>query len=492
MIRTVPLSSATLARMADIPAPRYDRSRLRAGIAHFGVGNFHRAHQAVYLDRYLEAGGEPTWGIVGIGVSGGPAAARKAAAFHAQDYLYTITEYDEHGTPSMRIIGAMLGYLSAAEEPERVLALLASPELHVVTLTITEGGYFIDKATGGFTLAAPEIKADAVADVPTSVFGLLVRALELRRAAGIPAFSVVSCDNLAHNGEKARQAVVGFADARDPDMATWIEANVAFPNSMVDRVVPYVAEAQRQELNAATGVADALAVTGERYIEWVLEDRFSDGRPALERVGVKIVSDAGPYEAVKLRLLNAAHVLMAYPSILAGYRFVHEAVSDPTIHGLLEDFIRRDVIPGFEGAPAHFDFEAYASTTMARFSNPAIRDQLLRVATDGASKIPSFHAVTARRLAQEGRDLTRELLLLACYRRYLFGRDDQGDSFQVSEPTLPQCERTAIIGDPHGVLVSPTFEPLGLAESPLAAPLLLEIDSSLDQVGALATIRRYS
>jgi mannitol 2-dehydrogenase/sorbose reductase len=429
---------------------------------------------------------------VGIGVSGGPDAARKAAVFHAQDYLYTVTEYDEHGTPSPRVIGALLGYLSAADEPERVLALLSSPELHIVTLTITEGGYFIDKATGGFTLAAPEIQSDAASQIPTSVFGLLVRALELRRAADIPAFSVVSCDNLAHNGEKARQAVIGFAEARDPDLATWIKANVAFPNSMVDRVAPYVSEVQREQLNAATGIADALAVTGESYIEWVLEDRFSDGRPALERVGVTIVGDAGPYETVKLRLLNAPHVLMAYPSILAGYRLVHEAVSDPTIHGLLEDFIRRDVIPGFQGAPAHFDLEAYASTTMARFSNPAIGDQLLRVATDGASKIPIFHAVTARKLAQEGRDLTREILLLACYRRYLLGRDDHGVSFQVSEPTLPAPERTAIISDPHRVLSIPAFQPLGLADSPIAPALLLEIDSSLDRDGALATIRRYS
>ena len=488
-----PLNDAALSHLEGIPVPGYDRATLRPGIAHFGVGNFHRAHQAVYVDRYLRQSGDVNWGIVGIGVSDGDAARRKAAVFTEQDYLYTLTEFDPSGAATSRVIGAMTDYLLAPREPERVLDLLASPSLHLVTLTITEGGYFLETTTGAFAGDRPEVLAEFESATPSTVFGFLVRALERRRDRGVAPFTVVSCDNLPHNGNVARTAVLGFAARRDPRLAQWIEDNVAFPNSMVDRVVPYVSPATRDDLNERTGLDDALAVTGESYLQWVLENKFSDVRPALEEVGVQIVDDVTPYETLKLRLLNAPHVLLSYPAVLAGYRLVHEAMADSTLRALLERFVELDVIPILENVPADVRVRDYAHTIFERFGNPAIGDQLLRIATDGASKIPTFHAPITSRLVHDEKNVAREVLLLACYRRYLGGVDDRGERFEVTEPTLSAEDFAALRreNDPTPALRIPAFQPLGLGDYPAASPLLALIDTALDREGVIATIERY-
>ncbi len=487
------LNTAALSHITRIPVPEYDRAALHPGIAHFGVGNFHRAHQAVYIDRYLRETGELNWGIVGIGVSDGDAARRKADQFADQDCLYTMTEFDPTGVPAARVIGAMIDYLLAPREPEKVLDLLTSPGLHIVTLTITEGGYFLDKTSGEFASDSPEVVTEFESATPSSVFGFLVRALERRRANNVAPFTIISCDNLPHNGDITRRAVLGFAAQRNPQLAAWIEDNVAFPNSMVDRVVPYVSDEKRAELNARTGLDDALAVNGESYLQWVLEDRFSDVRPALERVGVQIVEDVTGYETLKLRLLNAPHVLLSYPAILAGYRLVHEAMADRTLRALLERFVEEDVIPILEDVPADVQVRDYARTIFDRFGNPAIGDQLLRIATDGASKIPTFHAPISSRLVEDGRDVSRELLLLACYRRYLGGIDDRAERFAVTEPTLPAEDLAALQrqDDPASVVRTLTFRPLRLADHPQATQLISQIDALLADEGVISTIERY-
>lgn len=488
-----PLNAAALSQITRIPVPEYDRTTLRRGIAHFGVGNFHRAHQAVYIDRYLRETGELNWGIVGIGVSDGDAARRKADQFAQQDHLYTLTEFDPTGVPATRVIGAMIDYLLAPREPGKVLDLLASPSLHIVTLTITEGGYFLDRTSGEFDSDSPEVIAEFESETPSSVFGFLVRALERRRANGVAPFTIISCDNLPHNGNITRRTVLGFATQRDPQLATWIEDNVAFPNSMVDRVVPYVTDEKRAELNARTGLNDALAVNGESYLQWVLEDRFSDVRPALERVGVQIVDDVTGYETLKLRLLNAPHVMLSYPALLAGYRLVHEAMADRTLRALLERFVDEDVIPILENVPADVQVRDYARTIFDRFGNPAIGDQLLRIATDGASKIPTFHAPICSRLVRDGRNISRQLLLLACYRRYLGGVDDREGRFEVTEPTLPAGDLAALErqDDPTSALRTLTFQPLRLADHPQATHLFSQIDALLANEGVISAIERY-
>lgn len=486
------LNAGTLPGIDTIPVPEYDRDLVTPGIAHFGVGNFHRAHQAVYLDRYFRETNDLSWGIVGIGVSDGEAAQAKARRFADQDCLYTLTEYNPAGVSSSRVLGSLIGYLHAPAQPDSVLDLLSSPALRIVTLTITEGGYFTDKVTGEFDPALPGVAAEFATETPSTVFGFLVRALQRRRQTGTDPFTIVSCDNLPHNGSVAKAAVVGFAQQFDSDLAAWISERVAFPNSMVDRVVPYVSDEKRAELNHLTGVEDALAVTGESYLQWVVEDNFSAGRPDLDAVGVQFVDDVSGYETAKLRLLNAPHVLLSYPALLAGYRVVHEAMADPALRALLSTFMEVDVIPILSDVPKDLDLYEYGQVILERFGNPAIGDQLLRIATDGASKIPAFHTPTARRLVQKQHDTVRELLLLACYRRYLSGVDDRGIDFEVTEPTLaPRDRETLTQADVTKTLGIAAFQPLGLAEAPGAAELIAEIDGVLSHDGVIAAIERY-
>lgn len=487
----MPLSTANLAELSELHPPSYDRSALRAGIAHFGVGNFHRAHQAVYLDRYLAAGGSPDWGIVGIGISDGTAARDKARTFAQQDCLYTLTELSPDGTSTARIVGAMVGYLHAPSEPERVLDLLSSAQLHIVTLSITEGGYFVDQASHEFLPDDPEVVADSARSQPRTVFGYIVRALERRRKAGLRPFTVVSCDNLPHNGDVARAAVVGYAGLVDRELAAWIGAHGAFPNSMVDRVVPYVDEEARQRLNQRSGADDRLAVMAESYLQWVLEDDFADGRPELERVGVQMVRDVSPYETAKLRLLNAPHVLLAYPAVLAGHRIVHNAVADPDLRALLQTFMVSDVLPQLDGMlPPDLVPQDYVRSVLERFGNPSIEDQLLRIATDGASKIPTFHTSLVRGMLSADRDVRREALLLACYRRYLSGTDDNGRAFEVTEPSLAPGEQATLASDdPVAILRHPKLAGLQVADDGRFVAAYRQACGILAEQGALAAVR---
>ena len=466
--RLLPLRPGALAAITGLPVPAYDRSGLRKGIAHFGVGNFHRAHQAVYIDRYLSQGGSRAWGIVGIGTGASEAASNKARHFAEQGCLYTLTELDPSGASSTRVLGPMVDYLHAPSSSERVLELLSSPELHIVTMSITEGGYFTDPQTGEFLADHPDVRDDCSRPVPRTVFGYIVRALERRRRQGLAPFTVVSCDNLPHNGQVARAAVVGFARIVDPALAAWLEERGAFPSSMVDRVVPYVDDGARAELNRRSGVDDKLAVMAESYLQWVLEDSFCDGRPELETVGVQVVQDISSYETAKLRLLNAPHVLLSYPGVLAGHRVVNRAVAEPALHDLLEKFMTDDVLPLLEGSlPEDLVPAEYIASVLERFANPSVQDQLLRIATDGASKIPTFHTEVLRGLVRSGADLRREALLLACYHRYLGGRDDHGEPFEVTEPSLSPAELDRLRGGPPAdVLAHPKFAGLRAAGGP--------------------------
>ncbi len=486
-----PVTAATLGGLSTLQVPGYDRSALRAGIAHFGVGNFHRAHQAVYLDRYLAKGGSPAWGIVGIGIGDGAAARQKARRFAEQDCLYTLTELSPDGTSTARVIGAMVGYLHAPSEPERVLDLLSSPQLHIVTLSITEGGYFVDQASHEFAPDDPEVRADSARPQPRTVFGYIVRALERRRRAGLRPFTVVSCDNLPHNGDVARAAVVGYAGLVSQELAAWIAAHGAFPNSMVDRVVPYVDEEARKSLNERAGVDDRLAVMAETYLQWVLEDDFADGRPELEEVVVQMVRDVSAYETAKLRLLNAPHVLLAYPAVLAGHRVVHSAVAEPDLRALLETFMAADVLPQLDGMlPPDLVAQDYMRSILERFGNPSIEDQLLRIATDGASKIPTFHASLVRGMLSAGRDVRREALLLASYRRYLSGTDDKGQVFEVTEPYLaPDEQATLGSGDPIAILRHAKFAGLQVADDQRFVGAYRQACEILAGQGALAAVR---
>lgn len=486
------LSNATLAQSGPaVDVPRYDRSALRGGIVHFGVGNFHRVHLALYVDDALRRAFDPAWGIVGVGLTDGPAASAKAAAYAAQDGLYTVTECAPDGSMAIRVIGAMVDYIHASSDPEAVLARLAHPDARIVSLTITEGGYNIREADGAFMLDTPDVAHDLAGGPPRTVFGFIVEALARRRAAGLPAFTVASCDNLRGNGDTSRKAIVSFARARDPDLAGWIKREVDFPNSMVDRIAPQVGEAERLALNARSGVDDLLPAKAETFNQWVCEDRFRHGRPDFEAVGVQFSDDVAAYLALKGRMLNACHMMMSYPAVLSGYRLVDEAMRDPRIVDLLMTFVDRDVIP-YVQPPAGVDLDKYKTMIVERFSNPAIGDQVLRIAGDGAAKLPIFHAKTISTLVAASADIRREAFLLACFARYLLGHDDAGASFPVFEPSLSQADWELIRSEPAGVLRAAPFAALGLTRH---QPFVAAFNASWDMVarqGAAKTIESVS
>ncbi len=434
------ITSDTLAGLpASIRKPTYDRSKVRAGIAHLSVGNFHRAHQAVYTDRVLALGGQDAWGILGIGLIDTPAERAKAEALKGQGGLYSLTEYPPEGQPEARIVGSIVEYLHAPADIEAVLERLADPAIRIVTMTITEGGYNIDE-TGRFKLEEPAFAADLKAEVPRTSFGILTEALRRRRDAGVGPFSIFSCDNLRHNGSVARNAVLSFAHAKDPALAGWIENHVTFPSSMVDRITPAVGPADVNRLNRQTGIDDATPVFAEDFIQWVVEDDFCAGRPAWEKVGVQFTGDVNAYEQVKLRMLNAAHLALAYPGTLMGYRLVHLAMQDRDVRTLLEQFMARDAAPLLD-APADMPTGPYAEKLISRFSNPAIGDQMLRLCSNGAAKMPVYLQDNTVGTLKRGAEHRRIALVLAAYADYIKGTDDEGQHYDLDEPHLSEADK---------------------------------------------------
>jgi mannitol-1-phosphate/altronate dehydrogenase len=486
----VALRASSLASLPErVHRPGYDRGRARAGIAHFSVGNFHRAHQAVYVDRCLALPGQEGWGILGIGLIDNAAERAKAQAMAEQDGLYTLTLFPPTGEPTSSVVGAILDYLFAPADPAAVLAKLHDPAIRIVSMTITEGGYNLDEATGEFRLDAADVAHDlAHPDAPRTVFGFIAEALARRRADGLPAFTVLSCDNLRHNGDVARQAVLAFAAARDLELARWIEANATFPNCMVDRITPAVTPADVARLNALTGVDDRLPIFAEDFIQWVVEDRFCAGRPALERIGVQLTDDVEAYERIKLRMLNASHSMLAYPGLLGGYRLVHEAMADPRIVEYLRAFLDRDVIPLLTAAPG-VTLEGYRDAVLTRFANPAVNDQLLRITSDGGSKIPVFLGDTIQACLERGTDHRRLAFLIASFARYLAGVDDQGARFEPQEPHLSEADRAlAAAPDPSAALQISALKGLGLERSSAFVASVVRYRALIAEQGTLKAL----
>ena len=329
------LCNANLPALAQrVSIPTYDRSKLVPAIIHIGVGGFHRAHQAVYLDHLLRRGEAQGWGICGFGVMEGDR--RMRDALKAQDFLYTVVERSAEGATG-RIIGSILDFVFAPEDPEAAMERLASEQTRIISLTVTEGGYFIDDGTGGFNAKHPLILADLEnPQSPVTWLGYVLEALQRRRQRGLPGLTLLSCDNLQSNGDVARKVFLAFAGARHPGLRDWVQENVAFPNSMVDRITPATTASDITFVADTFGLDDHWPVVTEPFLQWVIEDEFSQGRPAWEKVGAQLVHDVVPYELMKMRLLNASHLAMAYLGALTGYDFVHEIMQDP----LYTSFIR--------------------------------------------------------------------------------------------------------------------------------------------------------
>jgi mannitol 2-dehydrogenase len=437
---TTKLSLATLkdiSKSAGVPA--YERGSLKAGIVHFGVGNFHRAHQAVYLDDLFNLGLDHDFAIIGAGVLPSDAAMREK--LERQDFLTTVVEQDNNRSGA-RVTGAMIGYLAPGNAAE-IVAQLADPAIRIVSLTITEGGYFIDPASGTFDPTHPAIAADAAApDEPKTVFGLILAGLKARRDKGIAPFTVMSCDNIPGNGEVTHAAVSGLARLSDPALAGWIDGNVAFPNGMVDRITPATGEREIAITADDYGVDDAWPVFCEEFKQWVLEDHFPQGRPALEKVGVQFVPDVAPYEHMKIRILNGGHAAIAYPAALLDIHFVHEAMEDPDIRAFLAKLEREEIIPVIPPVP-DTDLDDYFALIERRFSNPKIADTIPRLAQDGSNRQPKFILPSAADRLAHGEDVIGLSLVSALWCHYLAGTSDSGRTITPNDPNAERIQAAA-------------------------------------------------
>ncbi|MCK1790377.1 mannitol dehydrogenase family protein [Pseudomonas violetae] len=474
----------------EVVLPAYALSDTRQGIAHIGVGGFHRAHQAYYTDALMNLGMDLDWAICGVGLRAEDRRARDD--LQGQDYLFTLYELGDTDDTEIRVIGAIRDMLLAEDSAEVLIARLADPQIRIVSLTITEGGYCIDDSSGEFMADLPQIQHDLThPHAPQTVFGFLCAALARRRAAGIPAFTLMSCDNLPHNGAVARKALLAFAALHDADLGLWIAANVSFPSAMVDRITPMTSTAHRLQLADRHSVDDAWPVVCEPFVQWVLEDKFVNGRPAWEKVGVQFTADVTPYEEMKIKLLNGSHLALTYLGFLKGYRYVHETMSDPLFVRYMRAYMHLDVTPQLSPVPG-IDLVDYQDTLVARFSNQAIADQLERVCSDGSSKFPKFTVPTINRLIADGRDTRRAALVVAAWAVYLKGVDENGDTYTIPDPRATFCQ-TLVADD---ALVTQRLlgveEIFGttIAQSPEFVAAFEWCCNSLREVGVTRTLER--
>ncbi len=425
-----PLNARTLGYWRErLPVPDYDRDLVTPGVVHVGVGGFHRAHQAMYHDRLLSDGGAREWGICGVGVLA--ADRRMKEVLDAQDGLYTLVLKHSDGTYEPRVIGSIVEYLFAPDDPEAVIERMAAESTRIVSLTITEGGYNLSDVTGEFDVTNPDVLADLEPGaVPRTAFGLITEALRRRWKRGLTPFTVMSCDNLQGNGYLSRRVFTAFARLRDPDLGDWVEHEARFPNSMVDRITPVTTDADRAEVRERFGIEDQWPVVCEPYSQWVLEDAFTAGRPPYEQVGVQVVDQVEPYELMKLRLLNGSHQAMAYFGYLCGYRLVHEAAQDPLFQSFLLGYMDFEATPTLAPVPG-VDLDGYKHTLIERFSNPQVRDTIARLCAESSDRIPKWLLPVVRAQLETGGEIRRSAAVVASWARYAEGFDEAGQPIEV-------------------------------------------------------------
>ncbi|MET3637833.1 mannitol dehydrogenase family protein [Curtobacterium oceanosedimentum] len=427
----VRLSPETLDQIAanGVAVPTYDRDGITTGIVHFGVGGFHRAHQAMVLDRLLERGEAREYGICGVGVL--EQDRRMAAAMDEQGGLSTLVLKHPDGTRESRVVGSIVEYLLAVDDPDAVVEKMAHPDTRIVSLTITEGGYNFDHVTGEFVADEPGVAADLRGDAPPrTVFGLVVEALRRRRDRGLEPFTVMSCDNIQGNGHVARQMFTSYARLQDPAFADWMDEHVSFPNSMVDRITPVTTDEDRAWVRDELGIEDAWPVVAEPFFQWVLEDDHPAGRPRYEDADVQLVEDVEPYELMKLRLLNASHQGLCYFGYLSGYRYAHEATQDEAIATFLRRYMDEEASPTLHPVPG-IDLADYQATLIERFRNPEVRDTLARLCAESSDRIPKWLLPVVRANLASGGPVALSAGIVASWARYAEGTDEDGQPIQV-------------------------------------------------------------
>ena len=397
----------------QLPCPTYDRPTLKTGIVHIGIGGFHRSHQAYYLHQLLGKYPASGWGICGVGIREGDR--KMYDILKKQDGLYTLVVQHPNGTVKSEVIGAIKEMLLAVDTPNKVIDKMAHPDTKIVSLTITEGGYNFSPLTGAFNFDNKEIQQELQhPDRPKTVFGYLTAALRKRRANGLPPFTILSCDNIQHNGDIARQMLLAFAQKQDVDLANWIASTLTFPNTMVDRITPVTTATDIAYLQNTYGLQDEWPVVCEPFIQWVVEDKFVNGRPPLEELGVQFVPNVTPYEKMKIRLLNAGHSVLGIPGAIHGHPTINACMEDGIFAKFMRAFMDKEATPVLDAIEG-IDLEKYKDSLEERFANPNIKDSVSRICSESAAKLPKFLIPTLQENLAKGGSIDYATLILAAW-----------------------------------------------------------------------------
>ena len=473
----------------EVATPAYDRSKLKSGIVHIGIGGFHRAHQAFYTDQLLHNPDITGWGICGIALLN---ADRKIIdTLVRQDGLFTLLITESDGTLTARVIGSVIEYIFAPDNPGTVLEKMADPDIKVITLTITEGGYNFN-ATGEFQMAEPAIQSDLNnPENPKTVFGYITQALKRRRDRGISGLTIQSCDNIQKNGDILKRMLLAYVKEADPGLISWIEKQVTFPNCMVDRITPVTTSEDIENLKSVYGIEDAWPVVCEPFIQWVIEDNYANGRPDWESVGVQFVQDVGSFEKMKIRLLNAGHSLLGFLGSLYGCSTIDETVNIPLFRSLLREFMDQEVSP-LLGKIEGINLEDYKESLIQRFGNPNIKDQLSRICLESSAKIPKFLLPTINEQLERGGPILRGTLVVAAWCRYLELAGTPGHNYEIQDKMRVVLRDGALAsrsGDPLAFLKIETI--FGdLVHSKRFVDTYLPVIDALRKQGVEKTIRK--
>jgi mannitol 2-dehydrogenase len=415
----------------EVLTPAYERSEIKTGIVHIGIGGFHRAHEAFYTDQILQQKNTKDWGICGIALLDSDIKIYNALA--SQDGLYTLMVTESDGTLNARVIGSIIEYLFAPENPDAVIEKMADRDIKIITLTITEGGYNFNAATGEFQINEPSVQWDLNnPETPKTVFGYITQALKRRRDRGRQGLTIQSCDNIQKNGDLLKKMLLTYVKEAEPGMIEWIEKHVTFPNSMVDRITPATTTSDIENLKSVYGIEDAWPVVCEPFIQWIIEDNYSNGRPDWESVGVQFVTDVSPFEKMKIRLLNAGHSLLGLPGALAGYTYIHDVIHDKLFAKFLRDFMDEEVTPILDEVPG-INLDSYKDSLFERFGNNQIRDQVSRICLQSSAKIPKFLLPTIREQLKADGPIERSAFVIASWCRFSEGFDEAGNKYPIED-----------------------------------------------------------
>lgn len=493
-MKAVPLNAALLRQAAPVGAkfqlPTYDRKAVKAGIVHIGVGGFHRSHQAMYLDALLQKTNDLQWGICGVGIM--PQDEQLSKALHSQDCLYSLTERSGK-EDTCKVIGALTDHIFGVAEPKRVFEAIASSDTKIVSMTVTEGGYYRDESTGKVDFTHPRVKNDLENPAtPQTIYGYLLAGLALRNEKQNGPVTVLCCDNIQHNGDVVKKAVLEVAEARDAALAEWIRTSVSFPNSMVDRITPVPGKTERSLVEERFGLQDVCPVVSEAFTQWVIEDNFIAGRPALEEVGAQFVEDVTPFERMKIRLLNASHSAMGYLGYLLGYRYIHEVAQAEEYQPYLSRFMDQEMTPLVGEVPG-VDLRWYKDSLLERFRNEDICDTVLRICSGGSAKIPGFVLPAIQDAIQQDKPIRAMTAVVASWLRFCLAEDEKGESIPIEDALAERLTTVAkrAKADPKPYLeMKDIFG--ALSQNERFEQELGELLDCLYEQGARATLERCS